>query len=729
MKVKNWFVAFVLSLLLPMAVSAGESTDSYCVVSGLAIDEIPISGVTGTSGAKYAGKIGYDGDYPCFVMDETYVYATTKSPGTAKSVSITWADDEEWYNTDGVSTIYVYGSHSAFDGSETKGDLDAAGISCVGSIVYAGVFGTSALDVSAGSYEFIAIVGGATQAGVECVAVTWTVPDVTLYTLSESHTGTGKITFSPKSPVAAGTTVKVVFKGSKTELHSFSIKKGASVIKEADLDEDEYTTSYSTTFTMPAGNVSVTSAFEAVPSPARVANPISVNGVYSTYDTTLESGADGNIVVATTYNAGTDPAYNRALKSVESLNSNIVEVVGNTYDPATGEGLLTLRGKTTGSTTVAITTYQTNGTLTSTRIINITVTAREAVLITELNGKYYAVKNNPSGATVAGVELFKQGSDYYYKSAGDLSDITWKAENANSAGTKFYFRNSAGKYLTIDAADMSLESETFNWSLNANEKLITNYLTGICYDEKLGVFTVNNQNEFASADFISPCVHEVSASSLHLATEYTRSLTDGNYATMCLPYSVSRSETFFSGVDVYRITGKYMSGDKLTGIEMEEVEDALEAGVPYIILAKASTMSVWHGSNEVEDPASALGLVGNLGVDPIFVPVGCYGISSNQLRRVAYENTAKIGQYKAYIDITDVPNASAGTPSPKRRALYVENASSSTEEEQIATSLEDLLGNMTLINWNEPVYNMLGQRVGKGTTGVLIQNGQKFIVQ
>ena len=49
-------------------------------------------------------------------------------------------------------------------------------------------------------------------------------------------------------------------------------------------------------------------------------------------------------------------------------------------------------------------------------------------------------------------------------------------------------------------------------------------------------------------------------------------------------------------------------------------------------------------------------------------------------------------------------------------------------QEDAATSLEDFLNNATLINWNEPVYNMLGQQVGKGTTGVLIQNGQKFFV-
>ncbi len=716
MKTKNLFVALILSFLLPLTVSAGESTDSYCVVSGLALDEIPISGVTGTSGAKYSGKVGYDGEYPCFVMDETYVYATTSSPGTAKTVSITWADDDEWYNTEDESTIYVYGSASAFDGTETKGDLDLAGVTQIGSVTYAGVFGTSAVDVSAYSFEYIAIVGGATQAGVQCVSVTWTVPDVVTYTLSSSISGKGKVTFSPASPVAAGTSVKVLFKGSKTELHSYTIKNGASVIEAADLDEDEYTTSYATTFTMPAGNVNVTATFEAVPSPARVANPISVNGSPSTYATTIESGSEEGLTIATTYNAGTSPAYNRTLKSVESLNTNIVQVVGNTFNPSTGEGTLTLLGKATGSTSVLITTYQTNGTLTSSRTINVTVTSRNVALVTELNDKYYAVTNSPSGAVVTAIELLKQGGTYYYKSAGDLSDISWKAENTADG---YYIRNSSDEYLKVAGTNMSLSASAYEWYKNAGDAFVTGYTTGMCYDEGFSGFTINSQNDYISTPTLSACVHEIPLSSLALATEYTRSLTSGNYATMCLPYPVSRSETFFSGVDVFNITGVFKTGETITGIELAEEEDALVAGKPYIIQATASSMSAWFGVETVLAPVSATGLVGNLNSTPVEVPVGCYGLASNQLRKVVYAGTATTKQYRAYINLDGVPEV-GGASAPGRRVLYAEN---------VGTSLEDFLENATEINWNEPVYNMLGQRVGKGTTGVLIQHGQKFLVK
>lgn len=724
MKAKNWFVTLISLTLLPLTVSAGESTDSYCVASGLGLDEIPISGVVGTSGAIYSGKVGYDGDYPCFIMDQTYVYATTTSPGTAKTVSITWADDDEFYNTVSESTIYVYGRHSAFDGSETKGDLDAAGVTCIGSIVYAGVFGTSALDVSAGSYEYIAIVGGATQSGVQCVSVTWTVEDVVTYTLTASVTGKGKVSFTPSSPVAEGTPVKVTFKGSGTELHSYSINNGPSVIDAAELDEDEYAASFSTTFTMPAGNVNVTALFGATP--ARVANPISVNGDFATYATTIQSGEEEAITVATTYNAGTSPAYNRTLKSVESSNTNIVEVVGNTFNAASGEGIVTLRGKTTGSASVLITTYQTSGTLTSQRTINVTVVSRNVALVTELNGKYYAVTNSPSGATVAAVELFEDGGYYYYKSAGDLSNISWKAENTADG---YYIRNSADQYLKVAGATMSLSGSTYEWYKNAGDAFVTGYTTGMCYDESYSAFVITGQNDHSSVSTISACVHEIPVASLALATEYPRSLTNGNYATMCLPFAVSASETFFSGAEVYIIVGKHVSAGNVTGIELEQVTDNLVAGKPYVILATASTLSAWHGDDLVGSPVNGDGLVGNLNSTPLIMPDGTYGISGNKLRKIN-GGTGKVNQYRAYIDLDGIPEVSpTPTPAPGRRVIVAENGTDSENQENIGTSLEDLLNNATSIDWNQPVYNTLGQRVGKGTTGVLIQNGKKFLVQ
>lgn len=356
-----------------------------------------------------------------------------------------------------------------------------------------------------------------------------------------------------------------------------------------------------------------------------------------------------------------------------------------------------------------------------------TVSARDVALVTELNDKYYAVTHSIGGTTATAQELIKDGENYYYKSGVSVSDITWQYEIANATGTKFYLKH-AGNYLTVDAATISLEAAAFQWSKNG-KVFITNFLSGLCYDEEFSAFTANNQNDYRKISTISAPVHEVSISNILPATEYTRSLTNGNYATMCLPFAVSASETFFSGAEVYIIVGKYVSEGNVTGIELEQVTDNLVAGKPYVILATASTLSAWHGNDFVGSPVNGDGLVGNLNSDPLNMPDGTYGIKGNKLRKIN-GGTGKVNQYRAYINLDGIPEVAATpTPAPGRRVIVTENSTESEEQQDVETSLEDLLNHATSIDWNQPVYNALGQRVGKGTTGVLIQNGQKFFVQ
>ena len=714
MKAKSLFLVLALFLLSPLSVKAAVSTDVFIVPSGAPDIYATINPSTygATSGATYSGEVDYDSNYPLVWMDNSKVWATTGSPGKAKSVTIYW-DLSGDYNSNPESIIYIYGQNSAYTGSETLGTMSGT---LLASQSYNGT-ASHTFDISGYDCLFVAIVGSADGFAFNRLEIAWTVPDVATYVVSTSKTGSGSISISPASPVAVGAEVTVTFTGlgSKNEVNSFIID-GASTV----LSEDEYTKSVSRTFTMPAHAVDISAVFASKPS--RSENVVSIDGTGGSLDASIESGTERSFTISTQYNGSTSPSYTAGLKSVTSTTGKVT-VVSNTFNSSTGTGTITLRGLAAGSDALVITTYQTNGCQRSTGTINVTVTSRDVALITELNDRYYAVTHTfgGGGTTVTAQELIKQGANYYYKSGVVLSDITWKYEYANAAGTKFYIKNSAGKYLTVDAATVSVEDASFQWSKNASDAFVTGYLTGLCYDEDFTAFTINNQNEYKGTTTISAPIYEVSISNILPATEYTRSLTSGNYATMCLPFPVSRSEEFLSGINVFNITGKYMSGSNITGIEMAEVEGILEAGKPYIIQATAATLSAWYGEATAMSPVSATGLVGNLG-SAYYVPVGGYIISSNKIRRVAYANTGSVGQYKAYLDLSAVPDA-GGVSAPGRRVLYAENT------EDTVTSLEDFLNNASEINWNEPVYNMLGQRVGKGTKGVLVQNGQKFLIQ
>ena len=721
MKAKNLFLTVALFLLPLMTANAAVSTDVLSVAGVIGGSrDIAFSGASYTSGAQYSGIVGYDADCPIFYMDDTYILATTAaSPGTAKSVTISW-DVSCGNNEVSYSTIYVYGKHTPYFGTETYSTITGTPIA---SQTYDGSI-SHTLNLG-DTYEYIAIVTDMAIA-FQQISISWTVPDVATYSISTSviketdFSGTPTITVTPASPVEAGTTVTVKFSGKLNgELHSYTIE-GASVIESVDFDEDEYTRNVDATFVMPDHDVDITGVFDG--KATRLPNNISVNGDPVDYVAELTSGETSDFTISMDYSA---PSYTRGLKSVTSANGK-VEIVSNTFNSSTGTGTLTLRGLSTGSDVVTITSYQTDNYSRSTRRINVTVVARDVALVTELNGKYYAVTNSPSGTTVAAVELFEDGGYYYYKSAGDLSNISWKAENTADG---YYIRNSADQYLKVAGATMSLSGSTYEWYKNAGDAFVTGYTTGMCYDESYSAFVITGQNDHSSVSTISACVHEIPVASLALATEYTRSLTNGNYATMCLPFAVSASETFFSGAEVYIIVGKHVSAGNVTGIELEQVTGNLVAGKPYVILATASTLSAWHGADLVGSPVNGDGLVGNLNSTPLIMPDGTYGISGNKLRKIN-GGTGKVNQYRAYINLDGIPEVAATpTPAPGRRVIVTENSTESEEQQDVETSLEDLLNHATSINWNEPVYNVLGQRVGEGTTGVLIQTGQKFFVQ
>lgn len=732
MKAKSLFLVFALSLLLPFAAKAVDVVDEYCAPTGYYDAEIYIPSLAGESGVRYTVNVGYDISTECVIFDEEHLVATKLVPdgATVQSINITW-DDSETFNEDGESAIFVYGRNDdAFTGEETKEELDDAAVSMIGHAYYSAP-GTESITLDSHT-RYIAIIGGGVQAAISCVEITWDVPAVTKFTLSSSITGTGFVTFTPASPVEAGTSVKVTFAGSKSELHNYTIT-GSSTIESKAFSADEYTSSYSTTFTMPSHNVTVAATFEATPS--RTTNLIRVNGKAATYSTTIPSGIDSIYTISLKLNSESTPAYTAGIKSISSQNGRVV-IVNNGVNPSTGVGDITLRGMIPGSDVIEITTYQTDKCKSATRKINVTVVSREVALVTELNGKYYAVTHDLDGATIAAVKLIKQGDKYYYKPGVSKSDITWYFAAAKADNTKFFIRNSADKYLTVDAASVSLESESFQWSKNASGLLITGYLTGLCYDEEFTAFTVAGQNDHRGVSSISAPVYEVNASNIGESTLYTRTLKNGFFSTICLPYPVSRTDADFfgGGIVAYTIVSKVVE-TRVKSIELEEVEGALVAGTPYIVMASATTLNIWHGDATVEDPVNdpTKGLFGNLDPTLITVADGCYGIKDNELRLVD-GGTGLCPQYRAYINLDDVPNTEEGVaPSPKRVTLY---AAPETPEEnpddpgqQTPTSLEEFLEHASYIDWSQPVYNSLGQRVGKGATGVLIQDGRKVLVQ
>lgn len=664
-----------------------------------------------SSEAEYVGQIGYDATNELIFLNNKNILATKNTGGRAKQVFITWGSTG---NTNKKSQVLVYAGTTAFVGTENK-----TGVGKKATLISTITFTDDGdpdvtIDIPSG-YSHVAILGASTPSYFEYISIDW--EEITYYGISVSPSLThGTIALGKTSAEEGERVSMTITPDLGYELRSYSYNETI-----VNLTEAEYTTEPKTvSFVMPDEDVTVSATFSLIPDRDLsdfyfYASSAAMAADDFTDEISITSG-EATVIYFTT-----DPIYNATTLSFDIESSSNATIASHTYNKLSGEGTVTLNGYAVGETTLTITAAQTAEFDEAIGEVTIVVEPKHVVLVTEYEGKYFAATTTMTGSDLEAQEVIVANGNVYYDpdATYKLADITWNLETIVVDEEELLtLSNSSDEYLrTLTSTAFSWRDTYYAWVLEGG-KLKSANDKAIIFSNSDGLF--KSLSFFTSGEGFAESVYPVDLSSVSSAKEYSRGLTSGNYATLCLPYAVS--PTFLEGVDVYNITAKHMSGGTLTAIDVEEEEGVLVAGKPYIIQATASVLNVLYGAATVLAPVSATGLVGNLSADPVEVPVGCYVISKNQIRKVVYAKTASTGQYKAYIDLSTVPEAGSGAPAPGRRTLYAEGYNT-------PTSVDEITAKPTSINWDEPVYNTLGQQVGKGTTGVLIQNGQKFLIQ
>ena len=180
---------------------------------------------------------------------------------------------------------------------------------------------------------------------------------------------------------------------------------------------------------------------------------------------------------------------------------------------------------------------------------------------------------------------------------------------------------------------------------------------------------------------------------------YTRTVTNGNYGTICL----SRAAATIEGATMYRIVG----GNASEGITIEEVA-SMEAGKPYIFQASADQITVTMTGARA-DEQNANGLIGNLG-DETDVPKGKYVLSNNLLYLV--DSDVTIAPNRAYIDM-DAITPVAPAQGAKRRVIATYNQATGIEDASATfVGPEKIFENGVLYILRDDVkYNATGARV------------------
>lgn len=181
---------------------------------------------------------------------------------------------------------------------------------------------------------------------------------------------------------------------------------------------------------------------------------------------------------------------------------------------------------------------------------------------------------------------------------------------------------------------------------------------------------------------------------------YTRTVTPGQYGTLCLPYSGT-----FSGAKFYTIEGKQMDGNEVTSVSLVEA-DTLLGGIPYIFLATDNLLEVKYKGYEAE-ATSANGLVGSYAATD--VAEGMYLLSKNTIKRCG--KSSKISTNRCYIDMDNVPVL---TPSSEARVIRFGDTADGIEQ------------TVTTESHRQQVYDLNGRPTSKPKKGLYIVNGKKI---
>ena len=192
-----------------------------------------------------------------------------------------------------------------------------------------------------------------------------------------------------------------------------------------------------------------------------------------------------------------------------------------------------------------------------------------------------------------------------------------------------------------------------------------------------------------------------------VALIYERSVTNGNYGTICLPYSAIRVE----GATLYSIA------DKTTeSIVIEEAEELL-MGVPYIFLATADQLTVYYWGGQSFTPSAdhlytTNGLVG-------FINDGEeYTVTKDASNYILYNNgiyyvnsEVKISSGRAYIDWSNINSTPQVAP---RRNIVIYNKPTGIEQAKGVSVADKIIESGQLYIIRDGVkYNAQGIIVNK----------------
>ena len=330
----------------------------------------------------------------------------------------------------------------------------------------------------------------------------------------------------------------------------------------------------------------------------------------------------------------------------------------------------------------------------------------------------------------------------YELNASPLASANWIFDGENITPTEFVNNGVDRAAVTINASlNETLLGKKFNGATyltvegkhlmvapyaDANDKVagvkVIDITNGLAAAQVLETLNLDDPAEATAAatavlqDEYGLIITLVTDATLHrleytTAEVYTRSVTNGDFGTICLPYGSSN----MTGAVFYEVAGQEPGK-----VYLDQVT-TLEAGKPYIFRATASTITVVYEGDEALSAGNHNGLYGTF-TDNTTVEQGNYIVYNNELRLCG--TGCYINAYRAYLNLTEVTSdVPAPMPGRQRIGMNVQGGNETTALDNITE------GNGTIIPTMEGTYDVLGRKLTQPTTtGVYIINGKKVFV-
>ena len=305
-----------------------------------------------------------------------------------------------------------------------------------------------------------------------------------------------------------------------------------------------------------------------------------------------------------------------------------------TINAATGEITLVAVGSTTITANVTATdNYSAASASYTLTVVDASALGEETAIVAEDEGVYYAMLNtsNKGDERLDAEEVIVLGNRVI---DNGNSAMRWYVDY--DEGT---IRDASGLYVQhIGGTKIGLSNEKYAWDWNGT--------TWISSTESGRALEYNSDGYFRAYNPQTP--NEKTSVPMSIVDGYTRTVTSGNYGTICLPYAVSAGD--YDGVEFFSVAGKVTENGEAAAIVLNE-ETQLEAGKPYVFSATTDKLIAIYSGEAAAEGVNANGLVGSFeGTD---VTEGMYLLKDNTVKKVGSAG-GHIAENRAYFDLSQM---------------------------------------------------------------------------